>query len=76
MGANFTAMTGGRALIWGVAVVLLILLFSGLFGGYSQRALTTNDVRGVAVCIDEQMHHRSAIDEARSHPDWPIPDCS
>jgi hypothetical protein len=68
-------MTGGRALIWGAAVVLLILLFSGLLGDHSQ-PLTTDEVRGVAVCVDEQMHHRSAIDEVRLHPDWRIPYCS
>jgi hypothetical protein len=68
-------MLGGRALIWGVAVVLLVLVFSGLFGGYSQ-PLTTDEVRAVAICVDEQMYHRSAIDELRLHPDWRIPYCS
>jgi hypothetical protein len=63
------------ALIGGIAVVLLIFLFSGLPGSHSQR-ITTDDMRGVAVCVDEQMRHRSAIDEARLHPDWPIPYCS
>ena len=68
-------MTGGRALIWGVAFVLLILLFSGLSGSHSP-PLTTDELRAGAICVDEQMRHRSAVEEARLHPDWPIPNCS
>jgi hypothetical protein len=33
-------------------------------------------LRAGAICVDEQMRHRSAVEEARLHPDWPIPNCS